>query len=1046
MGNDSKDTELSSGGAADLDSQSPDWALLQQIASVVDRDPNLIAILHGDEEHSYGAVWKDATAVAAGLQARLGADESPVGIAMGRSPSLISAILGTLRSGRAYVPLDTSLPGSRLAEIARLAAPALCLTDAAAAKKLPAHLRCVLIDEFESRPSTEMLPMPLKLEELAYIIFTSGSTGVPKGIEMRAGALDNLMSWQRGEPRLSLAARTLMSTPLSFDVSFQEIMGCLGTGGTLVLLDDALRRDPLALLRMLKQQRVERIYLPFVALQQLAEAAVRLRDWPESLLDVITAGEQLQVTDAIVQFFSHLPACRLHNHYGPAETHVVSAYTLSGEPQSWPALPPIGTAIDGVDIHLLDEKGVRVEPGQLGEIFLAGNCLARGYLKDPALTSERFLHDPYAADGCKMYKTNDLGRLNKEGVLEWVGRNDNQVKVRGYRVELGEVELAIASHPSVGQAVVVPRKRSLATELVAYITTDIADSGLSENVADSVDKWRNVWEQNYADGRDAPNPTFDISGWNSSYTGKPIAHEEMREWLQVIVDRVRSGAPERVLEIGCGSGLVLFQLAPMTRSYVGLDFSEEAIRGVTNQLEKMPELSEKVELHCSAAHELEQFESGSFDTIVINSVTQHFPGPEYLLEVLRKAALLLTANGSLFVGDVASLPLRRCFLTSIERAKAPGSQTVAELLSAAEHRMQLDPELTIDSRFFLRIPSVIDAYKSVEIQLKRGKYCNEMANYRFDVWLRRSESSTAHTSAVARAIEWQDLSVEGRNPTAVIDAVEAGGLIRGIDNGRVAAHWRQLHELREVEPASRIDTLPMPAVDSVLDPEQLYSEAESRGIAIELRPSENPHCFDVALPGNHVTPVMSMGDGSELRVHASDPMLRKRSESFIPELRHYMQDRLPEFMQPATYVVVSSFPVSASGKIYRAALPAPSRDRPAQAMPYVAPGTELEVDIAAAWCEILELNEVGLDDSFFDLGGNSLLSQELSLLLSSRVGTEISPLQLLSNPTIRALSASIGRGDDESAAGKQEGARSRGANQRRAHRSIRPKRPRNLLK
>ena len=321
-----------------------------------------------------------------------------------------------------------------------------------------------------SRPITPTRKTRRRQKILAYVLYTSGSTGQPKGVMMRHRPLVNLLTWQRDNFTAAPDARTLQLTSLSFDVSFQEILSTLCCGGCLVLVSEATRKDLPRLLEYIRDQEIERLFLPFVALQALAETADSLGIYPESLREVITAGEQLQTTPEILRLFENLPECRLHNQYGPTETHVASIYSLPEKPQDWPPLPPIGKPIANTRIRLLDTHGMPVPVGVTGEICLGGDCLARGYLRRPDLTAERFLPDPLGTDGERLYRTGDLGRYLPDGNILFLGRGDQQVKIRGFRVEPAEVALTLAAHPRIRQAVVLALPAQAgANQLVAYL-------------------------------------------------------------------------------------------------------------------------------------------------------------------------------------------------------------------------------------------------------------------------------------------------------------------------------------------------------------------------------------------------------------------------------------------------------------------------------------------------------------------------------------------------------------------------------------------------
>ena len=215
---------------------------------------------------------------------------------------------------------------------------------------------------------------------LAYVLYTSGSTGKPKGVCMGHTPLVNLILWQHKHSIAGIGTKTLQFAPLSFDVSFQEIFATLTTGGTLVLIEDDLRLDPQSLLNFIQQENINRIFVPFVALQYLTESADANKNYPSSLQEVMTAGEQLKVTPQVVNFFKALPNAVLYNQYGPTECHVVTELKLDGDPAFWPALPSIGKAIDNTEILILDEKLNLLPNGEIGELCIAGKCLAEGYL------------------------------------------------------------------------------------------------------------------------------------------------------------------------------------------------------------------------------------------------------------------------------------------------------------------------------------------------------------------------------------------------------------------------------------------------------------------------------------------------------------------------------------------------------------------------------------------------------------------------------------------------------------------------------------------
>jgi amino acid adenylation domain-containing protein len=467
---------------------------IHQIFEVqADLTPEAPALEMDGEVWSYRELGERADRLAALLQHRGVAVDDPVGICLERSLALPVAVLAALKAGGAYLPLDPAYPPDRLAVMVEEAGLKVVLAGRSALERLPegwlpAGTRVIALDPQGEALDTAGLP-PGRLaagataDSLGYVLYTSGSTGRPKGVAMPHGALVNLIGWQLGGPRTERGLRTLQFTSLGFDPSFEEMFSTWGSGGILVLITEEERRDPNVLLDFLIERRIGRVFQPFVALQQLAEAARARQVFPSGLRDLVTAGEQLQITPAVVELFRRLPDCRLFNQYGPTETHVTTAALLTGAPEGWPTLPSIGGPIANHRVYLLDPHGEPVPPDAPGELFVGGAGLARGYLRRPDLTAERLVPDPFAGKpGARLYRTGDLARHLPDGEIEFLGRADRQVKIRGYRVEPGEIEAVLAGHPAVREAAVVPHGEGGGRRLAAYVVLHAGQEASSDDL------------------------------------------------------------------------------------------------------------------------------------------------------------------------------------------------------------------------------------------------------------------------------------------------------------------------------------------------------------------------------------------------------------------------------------------------------------------------------------------------------------------------------------------------------------------------------------
>jgi amino acid adenylation domain-containing protein/thioester reductase-like protein len=445
----------------------------------VRRTPNVAAVAYQGHSLSYSEVNASANQLARHLRAEGIGPGSLVGLCVERSIEMVVGVLAVLKAGGAYVPLDPSYPPERLQYMLADAAPRVVLTQRSLQSVLPASsARAIALDEVLPKLATDgsddlhAAAMGLTSRHPVYVIYTSGSTGQPKGTVMPHRAMVNLLEWHRSHPRLGRPCKVLQFAALSFDVAFQETFSTLCTGGTLVLLDEWVRKDARPLLDLLATEGMQRLFVPPLMLQSLAECFDAQQAPPLQLDDVIVAGEQLRISPQIVQLFRHLRDCQLHNHYGPTETHVVTASTLLGEPAEWPTLPTIGTPIANTQVYLLDSRRQPVPLGVSGEIHIAGANVADSYLQRPELTAQRFILDPFnSKPGARMYRTGDVARWRADGSIEYLGRNDDQVKIRGYRIELGEIEARLARHSKVREAAVMAREDAAGERrLVAYVT------------------------------------------------------------------------------------------------------------------------------------------------------------------------------------------------------------------------------------------------------------------------------------------------------------------------------------------------------------------------------------------------------------------------------------------------------------------------------------------------------------------------------------------------------------------------------------------------
>ena len=490
-----------------LDTRGRGLRRLREQATVVDlfqaqvrRTPQRTALLSGGREISYAELNARANRFARRLASLGVGPDVPVALYVERGVEMAVAVLAVLKAGGCYCAIDPRNPVERIGAVLKEIGAPVLLTLQRLRSRLPvtdmpvweldhpadlgfAHPTC---------PSQEAedLGVQISPENLVYITYTSGSTGGPKGIAMPHRALVNLLLWQHEHYAYGQQhphrppPRTVQFASLAFDVSFQDMFSTWTAGGEVVLITEAERFELATLHRVLEAQRAERLFIPAPALHQVAAGYRESGTLPQTLHTVISGSEQFMATPDVMRLADAdgTGRLRLHNEYGPSETHVVTCYDLPRHTGDWPASVPVGRPIANTRIYLLDDRLEPVPDGVVGEIYIGGSGVARGYVQRARTTAERFVADPFAdRPGERMYRTGDLGRWHPSGDLEFLGRADFQVKIRGFRVELGEVEQILEQHPAVAETVAVLREdRPGDQRLIGYVTRRSVDDALPD--------------------------------------------------------------------------------------------------------------------------------------------------------------------------------------------------------------------------------------------------------------------------------------------------------------------------------------------------------------------------------------------------------------------------------------------------------------------------------------------------------------------------------------------------------------------------------------
>ncbi|TMR02633.1 amino acid adenylation domain-containing protein [Actinomadura soli] len=959
----------------------PELTVAELLAERAAEQPGALALVSlPDVRLTYGELNAEVNRLARLLIANGAGPERVVALALPRSAQMVVALFAVLRTGAAYLPLELDYPAERLDYMLQDAAPTCLLSHRDIAAGLTHSGVTLALDDPEvartlaALPGTDLAPdelpgfapgTPGRLDHPAYVIYTSGSTGRPKGVVTPYRGLTNMQFNHRAnifDPVVESAGRRLRiahTVSFSFDMSWEELLWLI-EGHEVHVCDEDLRRDAEALTAYLRQHRIDVINVTPTYAQQLLDEGLLNGEHRPPL--VLLGGEAVptSVWDRLAQADGVLG----YNLYGPTEYTI---NTLGGGTED-SATPTVGKPIWNTRGYVLDGWLRPVPPGAPGELYIAGDGLARGYLGRADLTAERFVADPFCADpssGGRMYRTGDLVRVRADGNIDFLGRTDDQVKIRGYRVELEEIETALAAEPGVGQAAVVAADTDVpgVKRLVGCVVPD----GTREGAADEqLAEWRQIYDAEYTEvGTVVHHEEF--AGWNSSYDGEPIPLDHMREWRATTLDRIRALRPRRVLEIGVGAGLILTRLAPETDEYWGTDFSEPVIAKLRQDLGP----DSRVRLSCRPAHDTGGLPEAYYDTIVINSVVQYFPGAAYLQDVIAKAMRLLAPGGALFIGDVRDLRTVRALHAAIQHGRGGGD------LDAVERAVRMEKELLLDPAFF----AALDGPARVDVLIKRGTHHNELTRHRYDAVLHKDAAPAPDTPV----IDWSTLDDLTDRPPGPLR-------VRGIPDARLTGEMAALHALQNGTP---------PDATEGVEPETLHALFPD----VVLTPSGTAGCYDAVFGGGAAC--LPAEPGRAPASYANNPVAARDHGVLAARVREALKGRLPGYMVPSAIMTLDALPLTVNGKLDRRALPDPGQDGPRRAGR--APRTPVERLLCTLFAEVLDVPGAGVDDDFFDLGGHSLLATRLVGRARAVLGAELAIRDLFEAPTVAELAERVHR-------------------------------------
>ncbi|MEO1433644.1 MAG: condensation domain-containing protein, partial [Cyanobacteria bacterium J06633_8] len=639
----------------------------------------------------------------------------------------------------------------------------------------------------------------------------------------------------------------------------------------------------------------------------------------------------------------------------------------------------IGQPIPDLSLYIFDKHLQPVPVGVIGEMYVGGAGVTRGYLNRPELTAERMIIHPNSKQ--RIYKTGDLARHLANGEVEYLGRNDHQVKIRGFRIELGEIEAVLQRQPEIRQAHVMTWESSHQEDvrLVAYIVphSDTNSQGYQELLKEQTSEWQYTFDETYSGSEAQTSIDFNIAGWNNSYDGKPIPAAQMRQWLDNTLERIKALTPQRVLEIGCGTGMILFNIAPQVESYWATDFSEAAIK-------RLESVSEAKLLHREAI-DFSEIPESYFDTIIINSVAQYFPDLEYFQQVIAGALNALAPGGSLFIGDNRNLALLDAFHASVALFQSDDKADKETFSALMEQIADKENELILNPSFFVNLIEIFDNLETVEVHLKAESSDNELTKYRYDVILhKKGEENSEYIEPVW--VNWRiGMQLEDLRQS-LLQKLEIPIGYCGIPNARLIEDEAILQWLKD-DSATTIEEISSVNIQSTINPSELYALARETGCQaiISYSPDRGANYFDVCFYPNRgktkqrpIMPIVKQKtDSKATQSYSVNPLERRFSKTLIPQIKQQVREHLPEYMCPSAFVLLDKLPITPSGKLDRRALPAPTQEAVIAKEAFVQANTSTEKRLCSIWSDVLGIEKIGLTNDFFSLGGHSLLATKL---------------------------------------------------------------------
>jgi amino acid adenylation domain-containing protein len=985
-----------------------------------ERNGDKVALIEGNEQVSYETLNQKANQLANYLISQGIGKGDIVPICTRPSWLTVVSMLGVMKSGAAYAPLDVNHPESYLNGIIDEIESHCIISDGSVAGFGLESQTLITLGKSGSQPfdasSKDRPVVEIEPEQLAYIIFTSGSTGKPKGVMIQHANLSYYLQQAQKQYWREEAngSGTFLVLSFSFDASVTSLFLTLTNGERLIIAD----ADPTEIF----DSRSFKLHAPYRFIKLTPSHLVLLENsmdklpaFPTEIL--IVGGEALNANH--VQFIKKQGlSVNVINEYGPTETTVgctIYEFNTQADLSQYPATIPIGRPFEDTKVYVLDEDLDLLPIGVEGELYISGTGVGQGYFKQEDLTEELFVEDPFSSDGDqRLYKTGDLAKWLPDGNLLFLGRSDEQFKIRGYRIEPGEIEHVLNAMPEVQQSCVVNRTNGAdAGDLSAYFIPDTKTIGeLEHSLADEqIARWNELYERQYGEvDLTQIDESFDLSGWTDSFTGELLPEGDMKEWLEDILSVIHANKPGHLLEIGSGSGLIFHGLKKNVNAYYGTDFSVASIERLKNTVERNPDQFPKTTFRACPAHEVGVLADANIDTIVINSVIQYFPNERYLSAVLDNCLKTLNGKGTIILGDVRDHRLLKSFQYRLFLDKVQASVEKRDFIWGADQQLLGEEELCLSPEYFYQLKAAYPEINHVEIHWKQGVAENELTAYRYTV--------TLHVGTPAAETEpkwkiWDQWA--SRIDWHLIEALPQQYIyLKDVPNFRLTADSLLQKSLESIDFDTAGDMLNHLKSDHkpTSEVKEILKQFEELGYRSRFLVHPDPYKMDIVLYRDDLPPLIDYVPDSESTSLYNRPQFVEIGKKLQQTLANRLGEALPKYMVPTEIITLAQFPLTVNGKADRKFLTSCDTPKSADALHYVAPESETEKKLVNIWQELLEIDKIGLNDDFFQLGGHSLLATRVVAAVRKELQVELSLSDFFDHATISSLAKLVATGDE----------------------------------